>query len=69
MKTQIELMMSAAGLEKLKLAAEHMRQGAEHLDAAHALFLGLRDSGDLVIQGDISGEEARREQPAAAVIG
>ena len=65
----VMLSMSAAGREKLKLAAEHLRQGAEHLETAHALFLGLRDSGDLAILGDISGGEVDRETPATAKVG
>ena len=64
----ITLTMSAAGLDKLKVVAEHLQQGAEHLEAAHALFLDLRDSEGLVMLGDVSGEEARGEQPAPAVV-
>jgi hypothetical protein len=65
---QVVLSMSAAGLEKLKQAAEHLRQGAEHLDSAGSLLVQLRETGELAILGDILGAETDLEASAAAVV-
>jgi hypothetical protein len=45
---QVVLSMSATGLEKLKLAADHLRQGAEHLDSARRLLVQLGETSEHV---------------------
>ena len=67
--TQVELSLRCEGLEKLKLVADHLRQGAAHIDAAHDLLVGLRESGELAIVGDILGRETELGSTTTAVVG
>jgi hypothetical protein len=64
----VTLTMSETGLENLKLAAEHLRQGAEHYAAAHDLFIKLRELGDLSMRADVPLGEDDLKPAAAAVV-
>ncbi len=52
---KVQLQLTKDGLDKLKLAGDRFRQGAALLEEAHELLIALRDSGELLIVGNVLG--------------